>query len=210
MSDADLEADVRRIADRIRRWRDEAGLTLQELAHKSSVATSTIQKIETGQMIPSVAVMLKVARGLDRRPADLIREGSDDVEAVLLRARERHPVGVEGKLLVERLCGDLPDPALETWRVTLHPGHSSGPEMHYGGESIVICEAGELSVRLGEAEHVLRPGDTLHFKAHLPHGWRNDGRKPARFVITGTLPAAFRAAMRDRLAAPARRDRARA
>ena len=204
-----VDEEIEIIARRIRGWREEDRLTLQELAERSGVATSTIQKIETGQMIPSVAVMLKVARGLDRRPADLIREGSDDVEAVLLRARERHPVGVEGKLVVERLCGDLPDPALETWRVTLHPGHSSGPEMHYGGESIVICEAGELSVRLDEAEHVLRPGDTLHFKAHLPHGWRNDGGKPARFVITGTLPAAFRAAMHDRLVAPARRGRAR-
>jgi len=194
------DADLRRIAERIRRWREESDLTLQELARRSGVATSTIHKIETAQMVPSVAVVLKVARGLGRRPADLVREGEEALDAVHLRAGERQPVGVRGRQVLERLSGDLPDPALETWRATVHPGHGSGDiPLSWDGEALVVCEAGEVTFTLGGREHVLAAGDTLHFKADVPHRWHNRGEEPARFTLTGTLPRAFRAALREPL-----------
>lgn len=196
----DLDVELKRIAGRIRRWRDEAGYTLQELASRSGVATSTIQKIETTQMTPSVTVLLKVARGLGRRPSELIRDEAEAAEVVHLRPKERHPVGVADALLVERLSGEISDPALEMWRLTLHPGQRSGRSaIHYDGEEIVVCEKGSVTFRVGDADYVLRPGDTLHFKATLPHSWRNEGDAPARFIVTGTLPQQFRAAMRERL-----------
>jgi quercetin dioxygenase-like cupin family protein len=86
--------------------------------------------------------------------------------------------------------------------VTLWPGASSGRgSIRYDGEELVICEKGSVTLHVGEAEIVLRAGDTLHFKASLPHAWRNDGAAAARFTLTGTLPEKFRAAMRGRLAA---------
>ena len=193
-----VDDELALISRRIREARERAGLTLQELARQSGVATSTIQKVETEQMIPSVAVVLKIARGLGVRTAELVSQASEDLEAVHLRAGERHPVG-KGGLLVERLSGDLFEPALEMWRVELHPGVSSGREpIHYGGEEIVVCEAGSVTLRLGEQAYALEPGDSLHFKASIPHVWRNDGERVARFTVTGTIPRKFRAATRGR------------
>lgn len=200
MSD-DVGRELGQISARVRRWREAAGLTLQELARRSGVATSTIQKIETGQMVPSVAVLLKVARGLGRRPSELIHDGSDEVEVVLMRAAQRHPVGVKGKLVVERMSGELADPGLETWRVTIHPGQSSGESIQFDGEEIVICEEGEVALRVGDEDHTLTAGDVLHFKARHPHSFRNDSRRVARFIVTGTLPVRFREAMQARLTA---------
>lgn len=197
----DLGRELGQISARVRRWREAAGLTLQELARRSGVATSTIQKVETGQMVPSVAVLLKVARGLGRRPSELIHDGSDEVEVVLLRAAERHPVGVKGKLVVERLTGELADPRLETWRVTLHPGQSSGESsIQFEGEELVVCEEGQVVFRVGGEDHRLGPGDVLHFKARHPHSFRNESRRVARFTVTGTLPVRFREAMQSRIA----------
>jgi transcriptional regulator with XRE-family HTH domain len=196
-----VDAELARISQRVRRLRDEAGLTLQQLAGRSGVATSTIQKVETEQMIPSVAVLMKIARGLGRRVSELVDGGGDELESVHLPAEQRHPIGTPGQLLVERLSGDLFDPALETWRVTLHPGVSSGHDaIHYDGEELIICEEGTVVFRLGAREVTLRAGDTLHFKASIPHHWRNDSQAPTRFTVTGTLPNKFRAAMHGRVA----------
>ena len=63
---AGIEGELAAISGRVRRWREEKGLTLQQLAERSDLAPSTVQKVETGQMIPSVAVLLKLARGLGR------------------------------------------------------------------------------------------------------------------------------------------------
>ena len=191
----DVGRELVQISARVRRWREAGGLTLQELARRSGVATSTIQKIETGQMVPSVAVLLKVARGLGRRPSELIHDGTDGVELVHLRPSDRRTVGVKGRLLVERLSGELPDAGLETWRVTIHPGQSSGEQIRFEGEEIVIGEAGEVVFRVGDQDHAVGAGDVLHFKARHLHAFRNESRRVARFVVTGTLPLPFQGAV---------------
>ena len=205
-----VESELARVAKRIRQWRDEAGLTLQELAARSGVATSTIQKVETFQMVPTVAVLLKIARGLGRSASDFVSEGPSAAEVVHLRAQQRHPVGSRRRMLVERLSGDLADAEVELWRITLQPGNGSGSgELCYSGEELVLCEEGELEFSIGEAEYRLRSGDTLHFKASVPHSWRNDGAGPVRFLILGTVPEALRGALHERLRGPEGRARAR-
>ena len=192
----EIESDLARISQRIREWRKQKGMTLQDLAERSGLATSTIQKIETEQMITSVAVLLKVARGLGRRPAELVHDGAHEPDAILLRADARHPVGVRGQMLVEQLSGELSGSELETWRVTLYPDVSSGRgTIRYDGEELVVCESGRVTFTVGEVEYVLGPGDSLHFRASIPHRWRNDGTEVARFTVTGTLPPSVRTAV---------------
>ena len=201
MSEQSLDAELARIGQRVRAWREEQGLTLQELALRSGLATSTVHKVESAQMIPSVAVLLKLARGLGRRPAELIHDEGAPLEVLHLRSRDRRPVGVRGKLRVERLTGDLVDPALEAWRVTVHPGHSSGGDaIRFDGEELVVVEEGEVTFRVGGRDHVLGAGDSFHFKSNAPHGWRNDGDVPARFLVVGTQALRFRAVMQSRVA----------
>ena len=80
-----VDDELRHVSQSIRSGREAAGLTLQELAKKSGVATSTIQKVETEQMIHSIAVVLKIASGLGKGPADLIGIRSEDPEVIHLR-----------------------------------------------------------------------------------------------------------------------------
>jgi len=200
-----IDAELAQISRRIRRWREAGELTLHELAARSGVATSTIQKVETAQMIPSIAVLLKIARGLGRRLSELIHDGVDQVDVVHLPAGERHSLGRRSRLLVERLSGDLSSAAIEAWRITLHPGISCGREpILYDGEELVICEEGEVTFRVGETDYELRAGDTLHFRASIPHTWRNESKSIAVFAIVGTLPEVFRAKIQGRVAAAVR------
>jgi transcriptional regulator with XRE-family HTH domain len=194
----EVDSELTEISRRVRAWREQEGLTLQELASRSGVATSTIQKVEKEQMIPSVAVIVKIARGLGRRTSELVEEGEDRLDLVCLRAGDRTRIGVADRLVVERLTGDVFEPSFEMWRVTLHPGVSSGGPIAYAGEELVLCESGVLTVQVAERDHELEPGDTLHFKATVPHAWRNRGDAPVVFSVTGTLSHKLRAALHER------------
>ena len=192
-----IDSEIARISARIRRWREDAGLTLQQLAKRSGLATSTVQKVETGQMIPSVAVLLKLSHGLGRRPTELISEGDTDLDVSWTRATERVRTGDEKRMIVERLSGELLQPSLEMWRIRLQPDASSGSApIRYDGEELVVCEEGQLVLTVGGDEYALEAGDSLHFKAHLPHSWCNRSRREACFTVTGTLPAKLRAMLR--------------
>ena len=84
-----VDEDLKRIAARIRSWRDEAGLTLQQLGDRSNVSASTIHKIENLQTVPTIAVLLKVAHGLNRRPSELLAEVDVGRQVEVLQAAAR-------------------------------------------------------------------------------------------------------------------------
>ncbi len=197
-----MDHDVGRIAGRLRQWREEAGLTLQSLARRSDVAASTIQKVETRQMVPTIAVLLKICRGLDRRPSELLQEGTEAVEVVHLVARERQVNSSElRKLSVEHLSANLFDPMLDVWRVVLNPHNGTGNEgIAFDGEQCIIVETGELQVRVDGKDYDLHTADTLHYKAHLPHTWSNWGDQPVRFLVISNRSRGLPASLRDELA----------
>lgn len=207
---AAVDADLARLAHRIRTWREEAGLSLAELAARSGVARSTIHKIETLQMVPTITVLLRVARGLERSPAELVGDEHSDRVVAVLPAGSRHVLGSAAGVMVERLSGDLTDPQLEAWRVLLAPGHGSGKTpFDYEGEELVVGEEGVVEVQVHGERVRVGPGDIVHLKANLPHRWHNPGRRPARFLVVGTVPAALRAAIAQRVPAARKTTEAR-
>jgi transcriptional regulator with XRE-family HTH domain len=202
-----VEEQFARISRRIRRWREDEDLTLQELADRGGLATSTVQKVETGNMMPSLAVLLKLAHGLRRPVTDLLVDDDDAREVFHSKACERESVGAGSNLVVERLTGDLANSELETWKLVLAPGSSSGSDpIQYDGEELVVCEEGQVTFRVGEDEYPLLAGDSLHFRASIPHSWYNDGSTKAKFTLTGTLPLQLRILMQSRIVLPAPSD----
>ena len=194
---------ITRVSRRIRGWREDDDLTLQELAELSGLATSTVQKVETGQMMPSLAVLLKLAHGLGRPISEMLADAGAETDVFYSRACERKPLRIGGAVAAERLSGDLLKSTLETWQVTLEPGASSGSDpMQYEGEELVVCGEGLVRFRIGDEEYLLRAGDSLHFRACIPHSWHNDGSVPTRFTITSSLPLVFRSLMHSRVPNP--------
>lgn len=195
-SNESMNEELERVARRLRIWRDEADLTLQQLAERSGVATSTIQKIETRQMVPTIAVLLKIAAGLGKNVGEFVAR-EDATYQVHHGTPATHRVfGDDEHIRVERLGGDLQSPALEVWRV-----HCAGsdrtfrPGIHHHGEIMVLCESGVMTVEIEGKSHELAPGDTLHFKADLEHGWYNHPDVEVSFLLIGQLAPILRATL---------------
>lgn len=200
-----LDVELRRLANRVRGWREQGKLTLQELARRSGVAASTIQKVETRQMIPTVGVLLKIARGLDRSTAELFSEPEENLRVVHLRADARHRVDWRASMRVERLTGNLSNPALEAWRLTQQPGTGSGHKpVQWNGETLILCEKGQITFRIGGEVYELRSGDSLHFKTAMPSVWSNQGTEPATLLFVVSLPEAIRRSLHPRFRNPGR------
>jgi transcriptional regulator with XRE-family HTH domain len=192
-----LNPELKRIARQIREWRDDAGLTLQELAEKSGVSASTVHKIENGQTVPTIAVLFKVAHGLRRRPAELFEGERPENVAALNRVEDRDRLQTLPGAIVMRVIRGLPKAAIDLWHVTFEPGAGSshtadGEKLSYRGELVILIEEGELFVEVVDEEYILRKGDTLHFKTSEPHAWRNRGDVPMQGYFFGLLPRALR------------------
>jgi transcriptional regulator with XRE-family HTH domain len=175
------------MTERIRRAREEAGLTLRQLADRAGVAASTIQKVESGKIVPSVAVMVRLADALNRRASYFIESDGQTLTDV------RHVPHGAGRRLgeataavqFEHIAEPLVNPRMEAFRIRVKPGGRSGGEdpIIYRGEEIVVCTRGSLVFEIREQEHHLHPGDSLHFKGDIPHAWYNPGPGEAEMIM---------------------------
>lgn len=57
---------------KIRKYRQEAGLTQEELADKAGISRAYMGYIEQGRNVPSLEVLEKIARMLKVKPSELI------------------------------------------------------------------------------------------------------------------------------------------
>lgn len=189
-----MSDELQDIAERVKRWRLDAGLTLQAVSDRSGVSASTVHKIENLQTVPTISVLLKVAHGLGRQPHELFgHEDATPRTAAVLRAEDRKVVSARPGALLEQAAGGIDQADVDLWRVTHPPGSGSrvepdSPALSYHGEVVILVEAGRLRVTVGDEEHDLAPGDTLHFKTKTPHFWHNHGTETASAYFFGTTP----------------------
>jgi transcriptional regulator with XRE-family HTH domain len=78
---------VRRVAERFKLARREAGLSLRQVAERAGLAASTVHKIEAGRLVPSLAVCIRLADALDQRISYFVEEGDTDHPDVRFVAR---------------------------------------------------------------------------------------------------------------------------
>jgi len=187
-----MPSEMELIATRIRRWRDEASLTLQELADRAGVSASTIHKVENNQTIPTLTVFLKIAAGLERAPSDLLDSESKPGQVAVTRADDRLVFKRYNEHKLERLGGELVNPGLDMWRSTIGPGVAADiPAVKGDGEAILVVEEGELTVWVEEEEFLLGPGDTIHHKSSLGRRTLNGTDEPVRILVAMSTPRGF-------------------
>jgi transcriptional regulator with XRE-family HTH domain len=187
MHNASVEAIVDGIGEKVRQCRREAGLSLNQLAQKSGVSSAAIHKIEKREMIPSITLLMKIARALNKGVGFFTQEDNgffrfEERAEVVRRASRRvltSPSGAQMELLAMFLEGGK----LEVCHFTFGPGARSGmrTEAHKGEEFFLIDE-GEMTFVLDEDVVVLREGDSIHFNSERPHRWENCGAVPLKLL----------------------------
>lgn len=177
----DVVAEVGR---KIRLLRQAEGLSLQQLADRSGVSAAAIHKIERNTMVPTITVLMKLARSLDRSVSFLLDEEKAPVSpVVLVRAKAREPLSASREgVVMENLTGPAGRFAMSGAVVTVSAGVDSGRSpLTHRGEELVYVLRGTLEFEIDNT-YKLHQGDALHLPTDLPHRWRNPTAQPAKAI----------------------------
>jgi transcriptional regulator with XRE-family HTH domain len=169
------------IGENLKRLRSENELSLDALAKQSGVSKSRLGQIERGEANPSIATLWQIANALKVEFSMLVT--APRAESVVVHVADVEPITADdGRYRVFAVFPFDPTLGYEVFRAELEPGGRSDAVRHAGAvyETITIA-SGELSMRTGGEEHVLRPGDAMRFKADAPHEYRNDSDEIAVF-----------------------------
>lgn len=176
------------MAGQIRNCRTSDGLTLQQLAARSGVAASTIHKVETQQMVPTVSVLLKIAKGLGRPPKDLVR---DEVEIIDTPTAE---LGIHLEKRMEEAAREALTRRDATqragvWRLDLAADRPFPTiELAVNQRAIVLVDQGGVDLQAGDRSFELQSGDCIEIEGGRAIIAGSPQLKPAHLTLIVTPP----------------------
>jgi len=173
---------TRRVAENLRGLRKQRDLSLDDLAARSGVSRATLSQIETSKTNPTIAILWKIAAGLQVPFASLLGEERVEKLRVLRRGDSQVLRSADGRLESRPLSPAGASPQVECYELRLAPRSVSRSDAHARGtaESLTVL-TGMLRIQVGDQVSELNAGDSVYFEADVPHSYENPGRVEARY-----------------------------
>ncbi|HEY4020085.1 MAG TPA: XRE family transcriptional regulator [Pseudonocardiaceae bacterium] len=168
------------LAANLRRARVERGLSLSELARRSTIGKATLSQLEAGTGNPTIETVFSLSRALELPISDLL-DHRRPAGLTVVRAAEVEPLSGEAVdlRLLRRL--EVESAVLEVYDQRVRPTGKQASLGHVGVEHTVV-QAGRLGVDVDGERVELEAGDYIAFDAHSPHSYTALGG-PVRSVL---------------------------
>ena len=176
------------IGKKLKATRLKNDMTIQELAVRSRVSSNMISRIERGLTTPSVEILMKLAGAFGMSINYFVEEAEKGMTVVHTTKGQGEPIFFfEDKHQITSLTQGIRDPGFSVFYDTLEQGVSSGEGgMVHTGEEFALVQQGRLEFTIDGDTYLLEEGDSLVFKASLPHRWHNryDGQTIVLWVVS--------------------------
>jgi len=180
-----------KIGVKVRELREKRRHTLQDLATKTGIDRSVLEEIESGEVVPPVATLIKLAQSLQVSMVYFFEEASGEVRISVTRSGERvrierRPHHHQGEVdyIYESLETQKPGKHMEPLFVEFQPMETE--EMvfvNHPGEEFLYLLDGILEFRTDDRIEILHPGDSLYFESEINHSFRGIEGGPATAVV---------------------------
>ncbi len=176
------------IGKKLKATRLRNDLTIQELAESSKVSSNMISRIERGLTTPSVEIIVKLANAFGMSINYFVEEAEKGSTIVHTKKGRGEPIFFfEDKHQIISLTQGLRDPNFTVFFDTIEQGCGSGDGgMIHSGEEFALVMEGILEFVVDDERFVLEEGDSIVFKASLPHRWQNlhQGKTTVLWVVS--------------------------
>jgi transcriptional regulator with XRE-family HTH domain len=161
------------------------GLNLEQLSHLSGVSKAMLSQVEQNKVNPTLVVMLKIVDALQMDLADVLKRKSRSNIFRIIPADEEHYIFRSDNLCTIRTLNPLSlEKSIEFYKITFEANGRIMSEPHYPGtEEFLHLAGGRLEVSSGHQKTILRKGDSIHYRADVPHGLKNLSKSRAEAFI---------------------------
>ena len=191
----DIKAQIKefRIGEKIRGLRQQKRLTLQELSELTTLSKPLLSQIENQQVIPPIATLLKIAKGL-KVDINFFFEDVGNRQKYVLTRREDvredeknlRPISNEitKPYAYYSLAQGLRHKHMEPFLVEFENREWDDSLFfkHEGDEEFIYIIAGELDLHYNNEVLRMFAGDSIYYDSGQPHGWVAVGDGNARAV----------------------------
>ena len=179
------------IAERVREFRLQLGLTVGQLAELTGLSKGMLSKIENVQASPSLATLARLSGALKVPVTAFFRGLNEEQDVLHVKAGRGLDIEHKGSGPGHRyqLLGTMraSHNSLETLLVTLTDRAEEFPLYQHPGPELIYMIAGRIEYLCGDSTYLLEPGDAMQFVGEVPHGPRTLIELPIQFLSVKSI-----------------------
>ena len=165
---------VQEIGNRIKRLRQEKGISLEELSAATGFDIQFLENMEQGASQPQLGTLMKLSKALDGAFSRLV-SGEGSTQCSITRKgsrmhieRSTTPKGQKQLYTYQSLAPEVRGRHMEALIVNLEENPDEETSMHNGEEFIYVLE-GQVLFKFGDDRFELEPGDSAYYLSTTPH-----------------------------------------
>ncbi len=173
------------VSQRIKVYRQQKKMSLDELSHRAGVSKGTLVEIEGCRANPSIAVLCRLAAAMGVSVADFVDVSSKP--AVRLISSDDIPELWKGEKggSAKLLAGSGGPDMTELWLWEMQPGEKFHSPGHTEGTlELFYVQAGSLTLGVQDHLYLLKTGCSATARTDVPHFYENREASPLIFIMT--------------------------
>jgi transcriptional regulator with XRE-family HTH domain len=182
------------VGQRVRSLREQAGLSLADVAQRTGLTEQALAEIEQDAASPPLGLLIKLGKALGMKLGTLIA-GGEDRPYTVVRVAERQSMsryatqkGTAYGYSYEALAPQKKNRSMEPFLVTLQKAVAGVEPSSHDGEEFIFVLEGQMEAIVGEAKEILSPGDSIYYDSTVPHLLEPYGEQPARILAVIYAP----------------------
>lgn len=185
---SEMEDNLLDIGPRLRDLRRTQRYSQQVVAEAAGLTKSTVSKVETGRIIPTLPVLFALLRALGENPEDFFKGARFETPPLYIHRPKAAAKRLERELAsrgfdyLQLLEADACNFALRAVILEVGPG-SIREKVTTDAFEYKFMLSGHLDYEIGDDILHLAPGDSLFYDGRIPHVPHNMGEKPARMLV---------------------------
>jgi transcriptional regulator with XRE-family HTH domain len=156
----------KRLGDKIREDRRALGWTLKELASNVNISLTTLQRIETGTISPSVDLLVRIASKLQRPVISYLADKRNTFS--LIRAKDFKFYKDRNKTLRVAPAKEIFPVNLKLFHFSANHGAMVDPQTRKGYEAGIVLR-GKMKIRQGGENWEISAGEAYHLDTHYSY-----------------------------------------
>lgn len=171
------------IAENLKKLREERRLSLDNVAKLSGVSKSMLGQIERGEVNPTVSTVWKIANGLKISFTQLMSRPESDIELVY-KSEIQPLIEDTGKFRNFPVFPFDSTRRFEMYTLEIDSdGHLEADAHPQGTQEFITVFSGEAIIGVKSEEFVITEGNSMRFKADVPHAYKNSGNGTCKLCM---------------------------
>ncbi|WP_308751025.1 helix-turn-helix transcriptional regulator [uncultured Citrobacter sp.] len=182
---ADVSTVNEAVSQRIKQYRKQKKMSLDELSRQANVSKGALVEIEGCKANPSIALLCRLAAAMGVSVADFVDVGTKPTVHLIAEGEIPELWNGDKGGRARLLAGSGGPDMTELWMWEMQPGEKFASPGHSTGTlELFYVQTGTLTLGVQEHLYLVNSGCSATAKTDVPHFYENRGESPLIFIMT--------------------------